>query len=231
MRTVLLAASALLAFSSAAGATTRNFGIESFTKIRVEGPFKVTLTTGVPPYARAEGSPTSIERVAVEVRGDTLIIRNDPSAWGGYPGESVGPVEIFVGVHDLSSAALTGAGSLAINRVQGLTFSLNVQGSGGATIEDVAADQMEVDLFGSASARLKGKALKLAALARGLSTIEATGLTTPNAHLTADGTATINATITNTALIDAWGPATIHLSGQPTCTLRVSGSTSVSGCR
>lgn len=231
MRTLLLAATALAALPSAANATTRNFGIQSFTKVRVEGPYRVTLTTGVPPFARAEGSTTGIERIALEVRGDTLVIRTDPSGWGGYPGETPGPVQIMIGTHDLTSAALTGAGSLSINRVQGLSFALNVQGSGGATIDDVAADQMEVNLFGTASAKLKGKALKLTALARGLSSIDAAGLTTPDAHLTADGTATIDANVTDTARIDAWGPATIRLTGQPNCTLKVSGSTSVSGCR
>ena len=48
---------ALLACASiaeAAGVTTRNFGIRSFEKIRVEGPYRVTLKTGVAPFARAK---------------------------------------------------------------------------------------------------------------------------------------------------------------------------------
>jgi hypothetical protein len=230
MRTFLLAA-ALVASAAPSAAATRNYGITSFTKVRVEGPYKVSLTTGVPPFARASGSPGALDRVAVEVRGDTLVIRTDPSAWGGYPGEDPGPVQISVGTHDLSSAALTGAGSLAISRVQGLTFALSVQGSGGAAIDDAAADQLEVNLAGTASAKLKGHALQLTALVRGLSSLDAAKLPAKDAHITADGSATIDADATDTARIDAWGPATIRLSGQPACTLKVSGSTSVSGCK
>jgi hypothetical protein len=231
MRTFLFAVSASLALAAPANAATRNFGIDGFTKIRVEGPYKVALTTGVAPFAKATGSTTALDRIAIEVRGDTLVIQTDPSAWGGYPGQDPGPVEISVGTHDLSSAALTGAGSVAINRVKGLSFALSVQGSGAARIDDVAADQMEVNLAGTASAKLKGRSLKFTALVRGLSSLDAANLATPDTHITADGSATIDANATDTARIDAWGPATIRLSGRPSCTLKLSGSTSVSGCR
>lgn len=231
MRTFLIAAAASLVLASPAQAATRNFGITGFTKIRVEGPYKVTLATGVAPFAKASGSATALDRVAIDVRGDTLVIQTNPSAWGGYPGENPGPVEVAIGTHDLSNASLTGAGSLAIDRVQGLTFALAVQGSGAAEIDNVAADEMQVNLAGTASAKLKGKARSVTALVRGLSALDAASLATPDAHITADGSSTIDANVTDTARIDAWGPATIRLTGRPSCTLKVTGSTNVSGCR
>lgn len=231
MRTFLFAVPALFALAAPAGAATRNFGLDSFTKVRIEGPYKVMLTTNVAPFARASGSITAIDRISLEVRGDTLVVQTDPSAWGGYPGENPGPVEISIGTHDLTSAAIVGAGSLAINRVQGLSFALSVQGSGAAEIADAAADQLEVNLAGTVHAALKGHALRLTALVRGLSSLNASALATPDAHFTADGSATIDAHVSDIARIDAWGPATIHLTGNPACTIKVSGSTSVSGCR
>ena len=231
MRTFLIAASVSLALASPGYAATRNFGITGFTKIRVEGPYKVTLATGVPPFAKASGSPTALDRVAVEVRDDTLVVQTNPSAWGGYPGENPGPVEVTVGTHDLTNASLTGAGSLVIDRVKGLTFALEVQGSGAAEIDNVAADQMQVNLAGTASAKLKGQARSVTALVRGLSSLDAANLASPDAHITADGSSTIDANVTDTAHVDAWGPATIRLTGRPSCTLKVTGSTNVSGCR
>ena len=231
MRTFLVALSAILALASPASAGTRNFGVESYTRIRVDGPFKVTLTTGVAPFARASGSVTALDRIVIEVRGDTLVIQNNPSAWGGYPGDNPGSVEITVGTHDLTNAALTGSGSLAISHVQGLSFALSVQGSGAAEIGDVGSDEMQVNLAGTANAKLKGRSLKLTALVRGLSSLEAGNLVVPEAHITADGSATIDALVTKAARIDARRPATIRLSGNPSCTLEVSGSTNVSGCK
>jgi hypothetical protein len=230
MRNFLLAAAAAIALASPADAATRNFGVESYTKIRVEGPFKVTVSTGVPPFARATGSTAGLDRVAVEIQGQTLVVRSQDS-WGGYPGADLGPVEISVGTHDLTNAALNGAGSIAIDRVKGLTFALAVQGSGSGQIGDLAIDQLSVSLVGSANAKIAGHTGKLTALVRGISSLDATGLTTPNAQITADGTSTVDATVTDTARIDAWGPATIRLAGRPSCTVKTSGSTSVSGCR
>lgn len=231
MRTFLIGVLILPALGAPAGAATRNFGIESFTKVRVEGPYKVALTTGVAPFARASGSANGLDRVEIDVRGDTLVIDTNPSAWGGYPGENPGPVEVSIGTHDLNSAVLTGAGSIVINRVEGLSFVLSVQGSGAAQIDDVAADQMQVNLAGTASARLKGRTMRLTALVRGMSSLDAGKLAGPDTHITADGSATIDANATDTARVDAWGPATIRFTGHPSCILKVSGSTSVSGCR
>ena len=106
MRTFLLAAAIIVA-GTPADAATRNFGVTSFTKIRVSGPYKVSVATGVAPFARATGSSAAIDRVAIEVRGDTLVVQSNPS-WGGYPGSDPGPVEVTLGTHELGSASLIG---------------------------------------------------------------------------------------------------------------------------
>ena len=229
MRTFLFAV-ATLALAAPAGAATRNFGITDFTKIRVSGPYKVMVATGVAPFAKATGSPSALDRVAIEVRGDTLVVQAN-SSWGGYPETDPGPVEISIGTHDLTNSTLFGAGSIAIDKVKGLTFGMIIEGSGATEIGAIAADQLNVTLEGTASARLAGQAKKVTALVRGMSTLNASGLMTPVAAISADGTATIDANVTDTARIDGWGAATIRLSGRPSCTVKTSGSTSVSGCK
>jgi hypothetical protein len=231
MRTLLLAAAAAVALAVPAGAATRNFGITSFEKVRVDGPFKVTLTTGVAPFARATGSPAALDRVAIDVRGNTLVVHNNLDSWGGYPGKDVGPVEVSLGTHDLSAAWLNGSGSLAIDRVKGLSFDLSVQGSGAGEIGQTSVDQLNVSIVGTASARLAGQAAKLTAVIRGISNLDAAALSSKDATLGADGAATIAANVRGSATVDASGPATVRLTGSPSCTLRVSGSASVSGCR
>ena len=149
--------------------------------MRVDGPYKVKLTTGVAPFAVASGSASAIDRVSVEVEGRTLIVRQNRDSWGGYPGQAPGPVEIEVGTHDLSQAWLNGSGTLAIDRVRGLTFDLALQGSGSATIAEADVDQLKVGISGSGSVILAGKAPRLTALVRGTSTLDAAGLSTKDA--------------------------------------------------
>jgi hypothetical protein len=230
MRTFLFIAG-LAALSGPASAATRNFGITSFDKVRVDGPFKVSLKTGVAPFARATGSPQALDRVAIEVRGNTLVVHTNLDSWGGYPGKDPGPVEISLGTHDLSAAWLNGSGMLSIDRVKGLTFDLSVQGSGAGEIGQANIDQLNVSVVGTASAKLAGQTGKMTAVIRGVSSLDAAALTTKDATLGADGAATIAADVGNSVTVDASGPATVRLSGGPACTLRVSGSASVSGCR
>ena len=230
MRTFLIAA-ALVAIAAPADSATRNFGITGFTKVRVDGPFKVSLATGVAPFARASGSSAALDRVEIDVRGDTLVVHSSASSWGGYPGANPGPVEVSLGTHDLTNAWLNGAGSLVIDRVKGLSFALSVQGSGRAEIALAQADQLIVSLVGTGSAKLSGQTKRLTTLVRGISTLDAAGLAAPTATIAAEGAATIDANVTDSATVQASGPATIRLTGRPSCTLKATGSATVSGCR
>ena len=225
---VLLIAATLAA--PAMGAT-RNFGVTSFERIRVDGPFKVRLATGVAPFATATGSQSALDGVDLSVEGKTLVVHVNRSSWGGYPGQSAGPVEISLGTHDLSAAWLNGSGSLQIDRVRGLSFDLSVQGSGSAGIGQADIDQLRVNLFGTAAASLAGRAGKMTAVIRGISSLDASGLATKDATIGAEGTATVSANVSNSATVDGSGPATVTLSGAPACTVRLSGSATVSGCK
>lgn len=231
MRSLLIALAALPAFSSAADAATRNFGITGFEKVRVEGPYKVRLATGVAPFASASGSQAAIDRIAIEMRGNTLVVHAGSSSWGGYPGQDTGPVEISLGTHDLNSAWLTGSGAIAIDRIKGLSFDLSVQGSGAAVIGDTRVDQLNISVGGTASATLAGQADKVTAVVRGVSSLDAANLAVNDATIGAEGTATVSANVSNAVTVDGNGPVTVTFSGGPACTLRVNGSANVSGCR
>ena len=231
MRTFLIVALAAIALAAPANAATRNFGVTSFEKIRVDGPYRVRLATGVAPFASASGSPAALDRIAIDVQGNTLVVHASNSSWGGYPGQNAGPVDISLGTHDLSSAWLNGSGTLAIDRVRALKFDLSVQGSGGAAIALVEVDQLNVAVAGTASAALAGRVGKMTAIVRGISSLDAAALQTKDATIGADGAATVKANVSNSVTVDAMGPATIMFAGRPACTLRVNGSTSVTGCK
>ena len=231
MRKILPALAVLACSAAPAEAASSNFGVGGFDRIRVDGPFKVRLATGVAPFAVATGSPAALESVAIEILGRTLVVRSNRSAWGGFPGTSTGPVEISLGTHDLSAAWVNGSGSLAIDKARGLSFDLSVQGAGSASIGAVAVDQLKVSIAGTGTASLAGSAPKLTAIVRGISTLDAPGLETKNATIGAQGPATVRATVTGTAKVDAQGASTIELGGRPACTVKTIGSATVTGCR
>jgi hypothetical protein len=219
------------AVATPGAAANRNFGITGFEKVKIEGPFNVSLTTGVAPFARASGSPQALDRVAIEVRGNTLVVHSNISLSDSYSGKDSGPIEVSLGTHDLSAAWLNGSGGLSIDKVKGLSFDLSVQGSGAADISTVNVDQLNVSVVGTASATLGGRAAKMTSIVRGISSLDAVNLATKDATIGTEGAATVKANVSNSVTVDGSGPIKVELDGHPACTLRVSGSASVSGCR
>lgn len=230
MTRLALLAAALLCSAVPAGAAQRNFSVTSFDRIRVDGPYNVRLATGVSPYARATGSARALDGISVRVEGRTLTIRRDQSAWGGYPNQAQDPVELSVGTHELGTAILNGAGTLNIDKVRGLDFELSAQGAGRADIGDVQVDRLTIALSGTISSRVAGKALKLTAIVRGASSLDAVALAVRDGVLSAQGPATLSATLTETARVNASGVAQVTVAGKPACTVKLLGSASISGC-
>jgi len=227
----LLPALGLIAACSPAAAADRSFTVTGFTKIRIDGPYQVALSTNRAPFARATGDSSALDNVAIEVEGDTLVIHPDRSGWGGFPGDSKKPVQISVGTHDLASAWVNGAGSLTIDRVRALSFDLAVEGPGSASIAVADVDQLRIRLAGTAMATVAGRAPRLTAQVRGSSTLDAAGLASKDVTLAAEGPANVRISAANTAKVDAYGTAVVDLAGRPSCTKRIYGSATVSGCR
>ena len=232
MRTFFITFIVLLAtWPAPSQSATRNFGVNGFDKIRVDGPFLVRVATGVAPSATVSGNSAAIDRVNIDVQGSTLIVSTSLSSWGGYPGKDEGPVEIRIGTHELTQARLNGSGSLSIDKVKGLDFLLSAQGSGSAAIGRADVDQLTVMVAGTGSAIVGGKTGKLTAWVRGVSSFDGSSLSAKNATLRAEGPSTVKADVSNEATVRGNGTATIALTGKPTCTSKLVGSASVSGCR
>jgi hypothetical protein len=216
--------------ASPAMAAERNYSVTSFDRIRIDGPYKVKLTTNVAPFAIAKGSAAAIDKVSVSVEGRTLVVRSNPGSWGGYPGEASGPVEVELGTHDLSQAWVNGSGTLSIDRIRGLLFDLALQGSGSATVGEADVDQMKIGISGSGNVSIAGNAPKLTAIVRGTSALDAERLTTKDATVGAEGPSTVRLVATATAKVDARGLTSIEIGGNPSCTVKAEGSAVVTGC-
>ena len=223
---------AALFLAAPAAAADRSFGVSGFDRIRLDGDYRVTVTTGIAPFAKASGDSRAIDNVSLRVEGRTLVVRSAQSSnWGGYPGAKPGKVTIAIGTHELSAAYVNGSGSLGINRVEGLKFDASAMGAGALTIDQVAVDQLNVALAGAASARMAGEVGKLTLIVRGASLLDSDALSAKDAVIGAEGPAVIRLTVTETAKVSASGVGTVVLGGEPACTMTVRGSASVTGCK
>jgi len=228
---LLLILASLPAPSHGATPATRNYSVPSFDRIRIDGPYKVELHTNVSPYAKATGSPLSLDGLSVAVEGRTLVVRKGSGGWGGYDGEGRGPVTIEVGTPDLNTAWINGAGALSIDKVKGLSFDIAIQGAGLVKIDNVDVDQLKAGVTGTGIVRLSGQAMRLTATIRGTSSFEGDALQVKDAVIGAEGPSIVKANVENSAKVDAVGLASVTLSGNPACTVKAQGSATVSGCK
>ena len=138
-----------------AAAATRNFGIRSFEKIRVEGPYRVILKTGVAPFARAKGrrrrSTASTSRCAA------TCCSSAPAPSPSNPAPPRLP-------RSRSSSAPTTLirrpdriGKPRHRQGQGAEVRPLVHGAGTTEIAQVAVDQLSLNLGGNAAARLSAR--------------------------------------------------------------------------
>lgn len=227
---------ALLALASlpaaAASNASRNYGVNGFERIRIDGPYEVRVHTGVAPYAKASAKNlAALDALSVKVDGKTLIIRRNSSSWGGYEGQSTGLVVIDVGTHDLSTVWQNGSGSVVIDKAKGLMFDLFVQGAGMARVDQMEVDQLRLNIDGASTTRLSGKALKVNANARGSVNLDASGLAVKDAIVTAEGPSLVRMQVSDTAKVNAYGIASVDLGGGAACTIKAPGSATVTGCK
>ncbi|WP_114227345.1 MULTISPECIES: GIN domain-containing protein [Sphingomonas] len=231
IRFLPLAALLAAGLAAPAAAETRSYTITSFDRVRIDGPYTVTITTNSGSFARATGSAAAIDRVKVRVEGTTLIVSVDPGGWGGSPDGPAGPVAIEAGTGNLAIATVNGAGSLTASDIRGPEFALNMQGSGIATIQRLDVDRLKIGVAGAGSARLGGQALNLTAIVRGAGSIDAAGVNAHDATIGAEGPALVRATVSGTAKVDATGVAAVTLAGDPGCQSKTTGTATITGCR
>lgn len=218
MKNILLAAFALLAATPALAAE-RLYSVTDFDRVRIEGPYQVTLSTGGSSSASATGSQPGIDRLLMDVQSGVLRIRPNPSTWGENDRGPVGPVAIRVSTRTLRGAAIVGSGTLAVDKAGGLRLDLSVSGSGTLAVASVDADNLVVGLLGSGRIMLAGRTKQLRAAVQGSGDLDAAGLKADDAIINADTAGTIKLAAVRTAKVRAGGTGDVEISGTPSCTI------------
>lgn len=214
----------LVLAAAPAAAAERAFSVTSFDRIRVEGPFAVTVATGKAPSARASGSAEALERVQLRVEGRTLLIRPSLSGWGGYPGRQDAPATIAVTTPDLHTAVLLGSGRLEVDRMRGARAVLTAEGSGRLVVRQLDVDSASLAVAGAGGIEAAGRAKQVAAVARGAAEIRADDLVAPDLNLIAETAGSVTLTATRSAKVRASGVGSVEVLGSAACEVQKLGS-------
>ena len=219
-RRLFFLAAALAAAAAPAQAAERRYPVTDFDRVVVEGPYIVRLTAGSASSARASGGQAALDRLTLDVNGQTLRIRRARSSWGGNPGAQEGPVTIELTTRNVRSVRLIGPARFDVDRAEGLRVDLIVEGSGSLRAGAVRADNLSIGLAGAGRIEAAGTAENVTADIQGTGDVEASALRAENVAITTTTTGNVAIEATETANVNALGLGEVAVLGRPACTVR-----------
>jgi len=224
---ILFACLALAAPAAPAAAADRVFPVADFDRVIVEGPYRVHLVVGRATRAVASGTRDGLDRVSVEVRGQTLRVRGGRGIWSGRPGVDPGPVTIALTTRTLRSARTIGPARLEVEGAAGLNVEFVVEGGGSIRATRVAAENLVLGLQGSGALEMAGTARSLRGQFQGTGTVAATQLAAQGATIATNTLGNVALTVNGAAAITAYGLGEVIVAGRPACTLTGPGAAQV----
>jgi hypothetical protein len=214
---ILLSAIALS--TASVSAADRIVGIGSFERLRVEGPFEATVTTGSP-FVRIAGDVDSIQAIDVRLDGTTLTIRRRPGLVGDAQRRSTAPVRLTLSTPSLASAQSVAGARLTIARLRGPKIDLVVSGSGAIAVTGVDGAELSAVLAGAGRIALAGRVGKARLTKNGEGTLDASALDAGELLVAADGIGDLSARARYTAQVSNAGTGQVTITGAPRCVIR-----------
>jgi hypothetical protein len=214
----------LAACTSSAVAATRNYGVTSFSHMRIAGPFDVHVRVGGSPSAHATGPQEALDRLSVEQNGDTLVVKPLPGGWGGSFGSWHGKVVVEVTAPSLDNLAMSGSGGVTVDRVKGDSLDLALSGSGDLNVAAIDVNRLSATMTGSGDMTLVGKARQAKTTLTGSGDLKAGDLASDDAVASLIGSGDLAVGARHTATVNLAGSGDIDIAGPATCTIARSGS-------
>ena len=222
-RAVAFALLAGFAVPMEASAADRSFSIPDFQRIRVMGPFRVEVVADRMTTVRAKGSADALDRVRLDVQGQTLLVRLDRANFGGAEDKGA-PATLTIRAPALREATLAGSGSLSLTGMKGLRVAVVVEGSGSLSAMGIQADNLDVGVVGTGTVTVAGKAKNATIISRGAGSIVGNTLLVDDLTVTWESAGDARLAAVRTAKVTSMGTGNVVVSGRPACTVSNSGN-------
>ncbi|MBM0104003.1 DUF2807 domain-containing protein [Steroidobacter sp. S1-65] len=125
--------------------------LDGFDSIEVEGATKLEITIGEPTSVLVKGNESAVERVATDVRGDTLKIKSKARDW--FVRNNNSRLTVQITLPKLESLELEGGNDVSVVGFQG--GATRIKAAGAANLKaDGQLDQLTIRMSGAGNADL-----------------------------------------------------------------------------
>ncbi len=203
-------------------AETRDIG--RFSGVSLSGIGNVTVSLGEKPSLEVR-APENVRRsLQITVEHDTLMLRTKRGA--RLPRGS--RVSYRVVTPSLERLAVSGAGDIRAEKLEGDGVTLSSSGAGSLYVQDVQADELEADLTGAGDMQLSGKVGEQKVTVSGAGSYQACALESEDAEIDVSGAGDAFVQATDILDVTVSGASDVRYRGDAEVSSSVSGSGSVS---
>ncbi|WP_017930060.1 head GIN domain-containing protein [Robiginitomaculum antarcticum] len=189
-----------LGFASTAAAhdseekITQSHDLSGFSKIDVTGVYKITLTQGDTFVVTTSGEADEVERMEVNVKGDTLILGRKDKKWPRKNAENHG-IETLITMPQLTSLDVIG-----VAEVKG---------------ENLTLGDVDMDIAGVASVEISGTCDDITASVNGVGELDLRDLECKTGDLSVNGAGSVSAYTSESVKARVNGVGEVTVYGKP----------------
>ncbi|APE27530.1 head GIN domain-containing protein [Aurantiacibacter gangjinensis] len=198
-----------------------DFGAEAPTMIALAGSDSVTITRGSRFAISVDGTPVARERMRFELEGSELLIHRDQGTWTDSDN-----AQVSVTVPSLSGIAVIGSGDISADTMTG-DATIEMPGAGTATIAQIEAASVEVDIAGSGTVSGAGSADSLSVNIAGSGDVEFEQLSAEDVEVNIAGSGDVTVRSDGNVEANFVGSGDVRVIGSARCESTTVGSGSL----
>jgi hypothetical protein len=192
--------------------------VADFGQIEVNVPAEVYVTIGDEPHVSIRAQENIIQAVSASVSGNTLVLKTNPC---------VSTNETFVievTATQLSGLSVNGSANVEVlDNVTADEMEIEINGSGAVRV-GVSAEEIEAGINGSGDILLSGKARSIRIQINGSGDILANSLDAETARVNINGSGDVEIGVSEKLTVSVAGSGNVRYSGNPKVDSSVSGS-------
>jgi hypothetical protein len=195
--------------SSGGKITTEQRSVEDFTKIELEGAFKVTIRQDSFSLMKITADENVIPKVKSRVSGNTLHIQLEDKLCDSGEVEIALSAKVWESIESSGASEITGSNSIN-------TDNLDIDLSGASKINlNLVVSRLKTEASGSSKIALTGQARQHIMNLSGSNTTEAFGFVVSDYRIETSGASKLNINVLNNLEVKSSGVSDISYKGTP----------------
>lgn len=208
---------------------TKKIRVGNFQSLEVGHDFDVQIIKGNVCSISASGYPEDLEKLDVQLEGNTLKFDLDASwSWLSF-NHNHKKIKLLITMPRMKSAEFSGASHVNLHGFNDEEqMNITVSGASHLVGESIQADKLVLELSGASHAKLSGRIAKLDLEISGASHLNAEELLSRDADIEASGASHAQVNIQKSLQVEASGASKVEYRGNPmNLTKDVSGASAV----